>query len=101
MSEMVFGYRLDRRRQPVPFLDYGEARPVGPTWWSIVLPENFEILELDYLRRIYPPPVPHAEGRYTTHEDIWSACPYQAEFGECVFPRCDLNCKGRLRPSKK
>ena len=36
---------------------------------------------------------------YTTHEDIWNACPYQAEFGECIYPRCDLKCKGRVQMS--
>ena len=34
---------------------------------------------------------------YLTNEDIANACPYQAEFGECIYPRCDLRCKGRLR----
>ena len=32
---------------------------------------------------------------YLTNEDIANACPYQAEFGECIYPRCDLRCKGR------
>ena len=33
---------------------------------------------------------------YLSHADIWRACPYQAEFGECIYPRCGLRCKGRL-----
>jgi hypothetical protein len=38
---------------------------------------------------------------YLTHADIQAACPYQAEFSECIYPCCGLQCKGRFVDRRK
>jgi hypothetical protein len=58
-GKALFGYMLNRRGVPTPFLDYDPKRFMSkraPVWFSVEIPLELANLSLDDLVKMFPAP---------------------------------------------